>query len=345
MRFLRDIIARKSDFEDEEFYLDPEVDESENSADAESDATADMDDDMTAQPEDSETSDYLDIAAHIADAINDSEPEPEPEADAEMDEASDEAAATEIPDQDEVIVKIWEMFKEENEASDEEAPVEEQPDTSQQELAREAMNSMIDPAPGTEELAAPSPAPAPSMAPTPETEEPTDYALPAPDQVVQRAGRAKTRMLGFHSSEGAVPDVFDRADAGNDRAAEQFPVGWLVVIKGPGRGSTFTLQYGVSTIGRDDGQTIKLDFGDNSISRENHASIAYDEDLNEFFIGHSGKSNLVRLNEKPLLSTEELSSADLIRIGETTLRFVGFCSPDFVWDLTDDEEILNASVG
>ena len=343
MRFLKDIIARKSDFEDKEFYLDPEAEESENTEDIQSDATEDIDEDLSAQPEDDETSEYLDIAAHIADAVNDSEPEAE--ADAEMDEASDEAAENEIPDQDEVIVKIWEMFKEENEAPVEEAPAEEQPDTSQHELAREAMNSMIDPGPETEDLAARPPAPAPSMAPTPEDQESTDFAPPAPDQAVQRAGRAKTRMLGFHSSEAAVPDVFDRADAGKDHSTEQFPVGWLVVIKGPGRGSAFTLQYGVSTIGRDDGQTIKLDFGDNSISRENHASIAYDEDLNEFFIGHSGKSNLVRLNGKPLLSTEELSSADLIRIGETTLRFVGFCSPDFVWDLTDDEEILNASVG
>ena len=39
----------------------------------------------------------------------------------------------------------------------------------------------------------------------------------------------------------------------------------------------------------------------------------------QFFLGHGGKANLVRLNDKPVLSTEEVSSSDLIRIGETSL--------------------------
>lgn len=152
-------------------------------------------------------------------------------------------------------------------------------------------------------------------------------------------------MLGFHSAEQAVTSVFDRADTKTASSYERFPVGWLVLIEGPGRGASFTLQYGVSNIGRGENQTIRLDFGDNSISRESHASIAYDEDLNSFFIGHGGKSNLVRLNGRPVLATEELSNADMIRIGETTLRFVGFCSPEFAWDLTEDEEIAHARVG
>jgi pSer/pThr/pTyr-binding forkhead associated (FHA) protein len=76
---------------------------------------------------------------------------------------------------------------------------------------------------------------------------------------------------------------------------------------------------------------VKLDFGDNSISRTNHAVVAYDDEQRKFFLGHGGKANIVRLNGKPVLSTEELAHNDIIRIGETTLRFLALCGPDFDW--------------
>ena len=74
-----------------------------------------------------------------------------------------------------------------------------------------------------------------------------------------------------------------------------------------------------------------LDFGDASISRSNHASIAFDEEDDTALIGHGGKSNLVRLNGKPLISNEELHNGDTVRIGETTLLYVGLCGEGFSW--------------
>jgi pSer/pThr/pTyr-binding forkhead associated (FHA) protein len=102
-------------------------------------------------------------------------------------------------------------------------------------------------------------------------------------------------------------------------------------MEGPGRGASFTLFNGVSAIGRGDDQPVKLDFGDNSISRSNHAVVAYDSEQRKFFLGHGGKANIVRLNGKPVLSTEELRHNDKIRIGETTLRFLALCDADFDW--------------
>jgi pSer/pThr/pTyr-binding forkhead associated (FHA) protein len=75
-----------------------------------------------------------------------------------------------------------------------------------------------------------------------------------------------------------------------------------------------------------------------AISRENHAAIAYDEEQSAFFIGHGGKANIVRLNGRPVLSTEELSTGDRIRIGETTLQFVAMCGPEFNWNQTANAE-------
>jgi hypothetical protein len=156
---------------------------------------------------------------------------------------------------------------------------------------------------------------------------------PAPGRAGRRAGRVKTRLLGFNRGGDAEHDPFGQAPEATATAQSQkFPVGWLVIVEGPGVGHAFSIFTGASMIGRGEDQVIRLDFGDNSISRHNHAAIAYDEEQNKFYIGHGGKSNIIRHNARPVLSTEELHHADLIRIGETTLRFVALCGSDFQWN-------------
>ncbi len=159
-----------------------------------------------------------------------------------------------------------------------------------------------------------------------------------PDPVVdpreprRRVGRVKTRLLGFHrTEEDAAPDPFAEAAPASVQGRPSFPVGWMIVVAGPGRGAAFELQAGASRIGRGEDQTIRLDFGDSAISRDNHAAVAYDDESRRFFIGHGGKANLVRLNDVPVLATEPLADGDLIRIGETTLRLVALCGPEFSW--------------
>ncbi|MBV1902948.1 MAG: FHA domain-containing protein [Marinosulfonomonas sp.] len=167
---------------------------------------------------------------------------------------------------------------------------------------------------------------------------------PAEGRVPARAGRVKTRLLGFEHAQDSASDPFQTSGTTAKSTAINFPVGWMVVTKGPGRGNSFSLFNGVSQIGRGDDQAIRLDFGDNSISRSNHAAVAYDAEQRTFYLGHGGKANLVRLNDKPVLSTEELSNRDLIRIGETTLSFVAFCNDEFDWDLDNQDETNNAAI-
>lgn len=170
--------------------------------------------------------------------------------------------------------------------------------------------------------------------------------VPAPStgRTGRRAGRVKTRLLGFEQSQEGNVDPFEAGKKVNSQVQVKFPVGWIVVIDGPGRGASFSLHNGVSQIGRGEDQAIKLDFGDNSISRSNHAAIAYDNEQRSFFLGHGGKANLVRLNDKPVLSTEEISNSDLIRIGETTLRFIGLCGSEFDWDVENQEDNDDAAI-
>ncbi|MFY0312559.1 FHA domain-containing protein [Leisingera sp. D0M16] len=173
---------------------------------------------------------------------------------------------------------------------------------------------------------------------------PIDVPAPSMGRGASRAGRVKTRLLGFSPAQAAGRDPFARSSEATAPGYTQFPVGWLAIVQGPGRGAAFTLFSGVTVIGRGEDQTVRLDFGDNSISRDNHAAIAYDPEQKAFFIGHGGKANLVRRNGRPVLSTEELSGGDVIRIGETTLRFVPLCGADFGWDQPQQSDAADAAL-
>jgi hypothetical protein len=107
--------------------------------------------------------------------------------------------------------------------------------------------------------------------------------------------------------------------------------GWIVVVKGPGRGDFRPVYVGMNSIGRAPGQRVRLDFGDETISREEHAFITYDDETRTFYLQHGGKSNLVRLGGKPVLAPTVLNPNDTFRIGNTTFRFVACCGPDFDW--------------
>ena len=154
-----------------------------------------------------------------------------------------------------------------------------------------------------------------------------------------RPRRTRTRLIGFESSRMETPpDPFTEAEPQVESGPQvQFPVGWLVVRRGPGRGHSFVLSAGMAQIGRDEGQAIQLDFGDTAISRDNHAAIVYDPNSRGFLLGHGGKANIVRLNGKPVLSNETLSDGDEITIGETTLLLKTLCGPGFSWDADGGE--------
>ncbi len=169
-----------------------------------------------------------------------------------------------------------------------------------------------------------------------EAEKPS-RAEPAAEQTRRRATRTKTRMLGFEPETSVVP-LFDATSKPEEELEPvdgpevvMFATGWLVVKTGAGRGASFPLKQGLSMIGRGPDQTVRLDFGDMSVSRSNHAAIAYDQSLHQFFVGHGGKSNLVRLNGRPLLTTEPVRDGDEIQVGETTLLLKVLCTPEFNW--------------
>lgn len=177
----------------------------------------------------------------------------------------------------------------------------------------------------------------PDVAEVPQVEDTFDAApelepAAAPAPASDRSERVKTTFLGFERPDAHVQDSMEAAPV-SKKVVEQntFPVGWLVVTQGPGRGTSFTLVAGLAQIGRNDDQAVQLDFGDNGISRAGHAVVAYNVEDRTCYLGHGGKANLVRLNGGPVLSTVPLTNGDMIRISDTTLRFVSFCDDGFDW--------------
>ena len=146
----------------------------------------------------------------------------------------------------------------------------------------------------------------------------------------------RTVKLGASKPAAAEPErtrLVGRPQAEDGAAApSDDPVtGWLVVVKGPGRGQHARLGLGLNPIGRAPGQRVSLNFGDELISRENHAIVTYDPRGRKFYVQHGGGVNLTYLGEEPVLAPKELASGADINIGNTTLRFVALCGPGFDW--------------
>jgi len=106
-------------------------------------------------------------------------------------------------------------------------------------------------------------------------------------------------------------------------------VGWFAIVTGPGAGDFVRMGYGMNSIGRAEDQRCRLDFGDEKISRQTHATITYDPRGRKFFLQHGGGQNLTYLNNAPVLQPVEVKGGEFIVIGDTTLRFVPLCGPDF----------------
>ncbi|MEI9926527.1 MAG: FHA domain-containing protein [Sphingomonas sp.] len=116
-----------------------------------------------------------------------------------------------------------------------------------------------------------------------------------------------------------------------DEAELPLPVGWLVVVSGPGKGSVATLETGVNILGRSPESQVPLDFGDRHISRDDHMRISYNRKTRRFrVLPGKGTETWVRGDEL-VDEPRDLAHGEQITIGDTVLRFVAFCDDTFDW--------------
>ncbi|EDY17349.1 Forkhead-associated protein [Chthoniobacter flavus Ellin428] len=120
-----------------------------------------------------------------------------------------------------------------------------------------------------------------------------------------------------------------RTESGGD--SDDPVVGWLVIVRGPGRGNAVRLGYGWNSIGRDASQRACLDFGDSQISRLNHAKLLYDPRGRKFTLTLGEGTNPTYLRDEALLGPTQLQNGDRMQMGDTELLFVALCGETFDW--------------
>ena len=147
------------------------------------------------------------------------------------------------------------------------------------------------------------------------------------------AGEGKTRV--FKANRRSQPGDAGVAARQDDPMADP-PVGWLVVVGGPGKGRALTLGNGMNTIGRGASSRVRLDFGDENVSRQNHARLIYEPRQRRWLLGHGDGTNLTYLNGDLVVDVVEIQPGAEVQLGETTLRFQAFCSKEFDWQDVDD---------
>lgn len=144
----------------------------------------------------------------------------------------------------------------------------------------------------------------------------------ADEYVPVRTRRMTTRFLNFNTSPGKVTAGDQEADtAAYEPANKPDAPAWLTIVDGAGHGTVFALKGNYARIGRQDDQEVALSFGDDSISRDGHAIVCFYGEEQGFIIRDGGKPNPVYFNGRRIQGERRLSDGDLIRIGETTLRF------------------------
>ena len=134
----------------------------------------------------------------------------------------------------------------------------------------------------------------------------------------------------YHSPSSGTSG--ESAPASHDPSEPILLAGWLAVISEAGRGVSYTLTFGMNTIGRSEDNHISIQNGDSSISRHKHAMIIYDYANNLFFIKHGEGQYLSYLNGEVLLENKQLKPYDRIKVGATELMFVPLCGEHFKWE-------------
>lgn len=148
---------------------------------------------------------------------------------------------------------------------------------------------------------------------------------------IYRGPRKSPEATDYHplSTPAKPEDILTATDGGS---MEDPVVGWLVVVKGPGRGQAVRIGSEWNSIGRDPDQRICLNFGDNHISRRNHARLNYEPLARKFAITVGDGINSTYVRGENLLGPTEIKAGDRIRMGDTELMFVPLCGESFDWN-------------
>ncbi|MEP2653071.1 MAG: FHA domain-containing protein [Paraglaciecola sp.] len=157
------------------------------------------------------------------------------------------------------------------------------------------------------------------------------FKTPIINPVSARDDEPLTIPVGLAGQGHHVSDL-NASSLQSARLPNKVTVGWLVIINGPGKGTSFPLSVGVNSIGRASTNDVVLNYGDNKISRDSVCEVNYEQTNNEYFIVRGKTDTIPLINGKTLRSDSDLVVSDVIKVGGTELIFVPLCNEKFQWD-------------
>ncbi len=107
-------------------------------------------------------------------------------------------------------------------------------------------------------------------------------------------------------------------------------VGWLICVEGKEKGKDYRMHADNNFIGRSEKMDICIHY-DDTISRENHAVVSYDMREKTYYFSPGEGRSIIRVNDKAIFSTVQLSAYDKIELGSTKLMFLPLCGEEFNW--------------
>jgi len=113
-------------------------------------------------------------------------------------------------------------------------------------------------------------------------------------------------------------------------------VGWLVCVEGKNIGADYRLKSGRNFIGRARDMDVCI-ADDESVSRDKHAIVVYEPKTHIFLVQAGESKELSYLNDKVVLSAEEIKVNDVLTVGATKLMFFPCCGVGFNWDMVKKE--------
>ena len=152
----------------------------------------------------------------------------------------------------------------------------------------------------------------------------------------QRMDNPSIQQVPQRFSRGEDDQKTVRMDRMGKNVRKAPVVGWLVCLTGDGLGRSYELKAGKNFIGRGQDQDVVLE-GDRSVSRDKHAIIMYEPHERKFLAIAGDSHELFYLNDKVVVSSEELNPFDTILLGQTQLIFIPLCGPQFAWDEEAEE--------
>ncbi|WP_418456398.1 FHA domain-containing protein [Allofournierella sp.] len=177
----------------------------------------------------------------------------------------------------------------------------------------------------------------------PLTAQPLPEVIPATAPAVPGGQEAlpKTLPLAPHEQPAETPAIPPTAPLQGETGATMPlgagqggscpTLGWLVCVEGKKRGRDYRVCTDRCYIGRGQSNDISLEF-DSAVSRDTHLLLCYNRLDRTFWLDASQSKNNVYLAGQLVLQPVCLQHGDIFTLGQTSLRFVPLCGPDFAWE-------------